>query len=299
MQTIYLAGQRYDLPGTWAEVPADRLPKLLELLFVKPEGGETYHELLRTTLGLSKRAWTKMACHYFSPHLPPGTRRRNAETLAQVLGLIEWMWRDELTRQPFAAVRAGGRDYLLPDEQLRTVAFGELTDAYIHAQAFIKQLEPGEGRLHLLLATLCRPERSNPVLGPAYTASPDWNGDRREPYNEHAVRHRADAMAALEPREKVAVLMYFLGSLKEFLATYDTFDADTPEGSVYEDDYPGQGFIKNQHLLAEKGVFGTLKQTKEANAHEVFLFLEEHKKDLDAQIEAEERAQDARRHHHN
>jgi hypothetical protein len=37
-------------------------------------------------------------------------------------------------------------------------------------------------------------------------------------------------------------------------------------------------------LLAEKAIFGTMEHTKAANVHDVFLFLEENKKDVKEQI---------------
>ena len=78
--------------------------------------------------------------------------------------------------------------------------------------------------------------------------------------------------------------MYFLGSIKVFFSFFDLFNNDGTKPPVPEE-YPGQSMIKNQHLLSEKHIFGGMEATKLANVHEVFQYLEEHNKDVKAEIE--------------
>jgi hypothetical protein len=188
------------------------------------------------------------------------------------------MWTEEMTTRPFDTVKVGTEEWVLFEENLTSMSFGELSDAYIHLLAFTKQLIEGDERLHHLIATICRPRKEGD-----YILDTHWNGDHRIPYNAHAVKEMSKKVALLPEGTKVAIMVYFAGSVKQLFEQYDLME--TGVESVGEDDYPGQGLIKNQHLLAERGIFGNLDQTKQANIHDVFLFLEEHRKDMKAQAE--------------
>ncbi|MVM35295.1 hypothetical protein GO755_35060 [Spirosoma sp. HMF4905] len=123
----------------------------------------------------------------------------------------------------------------------------------------------------------CRPERTG-----EYGLEPSWNGDKRQLYNEFTSREMAKKLAGMELSQKQLVLLYFAGNMQKVLARYELFDGE--EGDPEE--YPGQGWLKNQHILAEKGIFGTMQQAKEANLHDVLLFLEENKKDIKRSADA-------------
>lgn len=288
MRTAYLNERRIELPEQWSEVPLERLPRLVDLLYTQPESGEVYHEVLRLAMGFTRREWTRLSRGAFGASRSEAVKRQNAETLQELLAAVAWMWTDDLTVRPFEALHLpDGTRLLLPEEGFRTMTFGELTDAYIHLLAFTRQLVPGTERMYRLLATVCRPERSNGLLSD-YRNAPDYNGDPREPYNEHRVRGREPLVARVGKAEQVAALMYFVGSLKDFLAHYDIYDGDDADAQG-DEDYPGQGLVKNAHLLAQKGIFGNLVETRVANVHDVFLFLEENHKDEKARREAEDR----------
>lgn len=280
MKEIYLNSRKYQLPESWQEVDSDLLPQLLVFLYVHPESGATYHEILRLVLGYSPAEWQKLMRHYFAPTLEELQREINAMVLQEVLQLISWMWTQELTKKPFEYVLVGGIAHLLPDEEFRTVSFGELSDAYIHSRAFIEQLVEGDERLNYLMATICRPEWG----GDDYKNDLGWNGDARQPYNEHIAKARAKDWDNVPYETRIVVLMYFLGTLKTFLGMFDIWQGDGPAS---EEEYPGQSWIKNQHLLAEKHIFGGMAPTKAANVHEVFSFLEENSKDIKRKIEQE------------
>lgn len=273
------------MPETWIEVQKIQLPDLLTQLFVMPESGTTYHTLLRLTLGYREKEWAQLMKHYFSTKLTEESREANAEVLAEVLRLISWMWKEELTIKPFESITLEESVYLLPDENFLTMTYGELSDAYIHSRAFVEQIVEGEERLNLLLATVCRPERILDKLL-RNTQLENWNGDRRELYNEHIARSRVKVWESAPYDKKIIVLMYFLGTLKNFLSLFDIWQGDGARPAP-EDEYPGQSWIKNQHLLAEKHIFGGMKDTKAANVHEVFSFLEEHSKDMKQKIALE------------
>ncbi len=286
MIEITFNGKDYPLPETWEEVPVANMQRVLEIVFASSESGKTYHELLRNVLNIPEKSWNKMLQQFFNNKVVHDTREKNAEVLQELLHLISWMWRENMTKQPFEFLEVDGKEYYLFEEKFKTMSFGEMTDAYINAHAFIQQLEEGEGRLNQLLAIVCRPKRF--TFGAKKT---DWNGDKRETYNAFVSEGKADLFNAVAIEKRILVLVYFLGSLKEFLTFYDTFDNNA--GPSQEEEYPGQSYIKNQHLLAEKGIFGNMVQTKAANLHDVFLFLEENKKDIEEQIKRQKAANDS------
>lgn len=291
MKQITLSGKNYALWESWTEVPAATLTQVLRLLYVEPASGKTYHEILRIALGYKSNEWKRLMRHYFGWERTEQQRESNAEVLADALNHLKWMWTQELTVKPFKSLEVNNQTFWLPDDDFLTMSYGELTDAYIHARAFIEQLVEGEERLNYILATLCRPERlldkfqRNAQLD-------NWDGDKREPYNEHTARLRVKLWETVEYADKIMVLMWFLGTLKVFIERYQVWDEEEI-GPPLEDEYPGQSWLKNQHLLSEKHIFGGMAATKKANVHEVFTFLEEHKKDLIAKRKAEKRAAEA------
>lgn len=293
MTRIELDGVHYNLPESWDEIDTVRLPKLIELVYLVPESGRLYHTLLQVSLGIRPKAWQKIHQRHFGPKLSANVRRKNAEVLQQIVSMLAWLWTVPMDRQPFTHINVDGagfdgHSWLLPEPDFMSMSYGELTDVYIHLQAYIQQITPGEEELDYLVATVCRPRRAR-----GYTASPDWNGDHREPYNEFVVRERVKLVTGLPFTTKMAVLLYVASTIKNVMGKYALFD-DTAENSGSSgsagEAYTGQGFIKNQHLLAEKGIFGNMKQTQQANAHEVLLFLEEHRADLLAKQQAQQTA---------
>ena len=278
MQQVLINGQVFKLPENWQEVEYKHLTELLKNLYVLPESGSTYHTILRIVLGYDQKQWKKLMRHFFAKHRSLEDQLETTETLSKLLRIISWMWTGDLTVSPFESVKIDGQKYVLFQPGFISMSFGELADAYIHAQAFIKQLVEGEERLNMLVATVLRPERAGD-----YKNDPSWNGDPREDYNEHIARERGDIFKGEHLDKKIMILVYFLGSVKNFFSYFDLFDNDGSAPPVPEE-FPGQSMIKNQHLLSEKHIFGGMKATKQANVHDVFQFLEEHNKDVKAEI---------------
>lgn len=285
MQEIIINGSTYKFPESWQEVSRHKLPGLLKNLFVLPESGKTYHELLRITLGYTPKQWGKINDRLFGKQTPVDKQEQSAQVLSELLRHLSWMWQTDLTVCPFDNFEVDGQRWIPFQEGFRSMSFGELSDAYIHAQAFIKQIVEGEERLDMLTATLCRPERKG-----KYKHDPAWNGDAREDYNEHLSTARAKQLSGRFFEQKVLILVYFLGTTKDFFSYFDLFESDGSKPPISED-FPGQSLIKNQHLLSEKQIFGSMPQTKRANVHEVFQFLEEHHKDVKAEIERQKAQQ--------
>lgn len=285
MQQITLDKVSYNLPERWADVPAERLPRLIELVFLTPESGAMHHALIQLALNIRPKVWRKLHQKHFSAGVAPGVRRKNAEVLYQLVQHLSWLFTEPLEAQPFAELRVGKEVWLLPEAGFVTMSYGEMTDLYVHLNGFIQQQPAGDERLDQLVATACRPRRRR-----GYTTDPDWNGDHRELYNEFVVRDRVGLVTSLDFNQKMAVLLYVASTFKSVLSRYVLFDETTASDGAAGESYLGQGFIKNQHLLAEKGIFGNLKQTQGANAHEVLLFLDENRADQLARQQTAERS---------
>lgn len=283
MLEIKLGGLPFKLPENWEDVVAlengkDKIPELLKYIYVLPESGSTYHSILRVVLGYSHKKWKRLMIQFFGKKCTDANREASAEALANVLGVLSWMWKTDLLQRPFESIKVKSKDWLLFESGFKTMSFGELTDAFIHAQAFVKQIVEGEERLNLLVATVCRPERQG-----NYRTFSAWNGDEREDYNEHISIWRSKFLEDQLLSEKIIILVYFLSNVKEFFSFFDLFSDDGTSPPVPEE-YPGQSLIKNQHLLSGKGIFGGMAATQKANVHEVFTFLEEHHKDVKDEI---------------
>ncbi|WP_375445752.1 hypothetical protein [uncultured Fibrella sp.] len=282
MQQIDLDGVRYNLPERWKDVDLERLPRLIELIFLTPESGKMYHALIQLALNIRPKVWRKLHQAHFSERLSETVKRKNAEVLHLLLQQLSWLFTEPMDQQPFESLQVGKEAWLLPEPEFVTMSYGEMTDLYVHLNGFIQQQPAGDERLDYLVATACRPRRAQ-----GYTTDPDWNGDHREVYNEFIVRDRVATVSGLDFSLKMAVLLYVASTFKDVLSRYVLFDrpsvSDATTVGIPDETgeaYIGQGFIRNQHLLAEKGIFGTMKQTQAANAHEVLLFLEEHRADM-------------------
>lgn len=283
MQQIELNDKIYQLPETWAEIAegkqtSSQLPQLIDLLFMRPDNGETYHELLRMMLGFSKKSWARMMKRFFGKNIEEEEKQQSAEALQQLLGVIDWMWKKPLLKQPFVSLKFKGTEYFLPEENFYTMSWGELKDAYVHCEAFGRQLVPGETHLDLLVATLCRPKRED-----NYLKNEKWNGDIRETYNEFIAKERAKQLKNLSFAHKLSVLLFFAGTAKDMMNSYDIY----PEGDGETvEQYLGQGFEENTLVLAEKGIFGNYASTSSTNCHNILIALERNKKLIEAETEA-------------
>ncbi len=284
MKEIFISDKRFEMPENWGEIKQFLIPILIDLVFLKPQNGITKHEILRLCLGLTKADWGKFNHHYFGNHLPESRREANAVVLHELFLPINWLWSEPITKQPFESFDTEKDTLYLPSEDFETMIWGELQDSLVYYEAYVKQLEIGDKYLDLLIASICRKKRP-----PKEINANGWDGDIRQPYNEFHAKKNATLIAAIPYEQKLAILLYYAGTTKVILGRYEVFK-DAKDGEENQEEYPGQGFEKNTHLLAQKGVFGNYDQTRHKNCHNVLIFLEENKKDMEAEKEAYEAA---------
>ncbi|WP_143092952.1 hypothetical protein, partial [Arsenicibacter rosenii] len=92
------------LPETWEEVDANRLPRLIQLVYMTPEGPAMYHELIQVALNIKPRVWQKLMKKHFNRRLTDECREANAAMLQQLIMALRWLWQDALDKQPFAGL---------------------------------------------------------------------------------------------------------------------------------------------------------------------------------------------------
>lgn len=261
-----------DLPQSWADAAQDLIPGLIAQVSL-PRSAETYREVLRILLRVNKSSWRAFLEYGFGGRATPEDREHNAAVLMDILGPVFWMWDTPLTAMPYPFIMAGPKKLLIPQPDLKYITWGELVDALIHYELFTSQAVEGTKHLDLLIATFCRPERP---LKEKYAA--DWNGDPRLRYNAYHAETLAERVKDLPPETKTNILVYFAGVTAQLFRAFELSD-----GSTEEEEYPGQSFTKNTFNMAEKGIFGNYDQTRAKNCHEVLVFLEEYRKDIEAQ----------------
>lgn len=285
MINITINGVAHELAQKWDEVPQEQLPKFVELLFMRAETGETYHEILRISLGYSEKKWKKWIGKFFSKDKTEDEKQTSALALQELLKHLSWMWTKPMSKRPAEYIHYKGVYLYLPVDDFLTMSWGEMKDAYIHAEAFTRQIVKGDKHLNLLVLTLCR-EKSKEKR------NFDWDGDERVPYNEFLVAEKEEWIESLEYSFKLAVLLYFVGTMKKLLDQYDIFydNSDSTSLIPYVEQYPGQGFEDNTLMLAEKQLFGNYKQTTKVNCHQVLLALERNKKIMEMEMEAQKQS---------
>lgn len=263
-----------ELPQAWSDVPQDLIPGIIAQVSL-PRSSSTYREVLRILFRINKKTWADFLQYNFSRKASHQDREHNASGLLDILGPVFWMWETPLTAKPYPFVMAGPKKLLIPDPDLKYISWGELVDALIHYELFTSQMVEGTKHLDLLIATFCRPERP---MKEKYAA--DWNGDPRVRYNSYHAETLAGLVKDLPEETKTNLLVYFAGVTAQLFRAFELSD-----GSGESEEYPGQSFTKNTFNMAEKGIFGNYDQTRAKNCHEVLVFLEEYRKDIQAQKE--------------
>lgn len=120
-----------------------------------------------------------------------------------------------------------------------------------------------------------RPELLNKLIAVLYRPADESRADGREKLNTKALQARTKQAEALPAHQKQAVLRFYITAKRNMLDRYDCWE--TPS----EDKETSGGGVNWGELMisiAESGVFGNLEQVKEANVHEVFLYLQKTKR---------------------
>lgn len=160
-----------------------------------------------------------------------------------------WIFTTRPTGKPADHFEHNGVRYILPEDHFATATALEVALCNMAFLAFADPAQPDPKALDQLIAILCRPER--PDLA-EFRQSADWNGDRREVWNETRMQERATALAGLALPVKVSVLDYFERMNNNFLDAYSELFGGHAEPR-YGD---GRGWIMMLKNVAKENTFG-------------------------------------------
>lgn len=143
-----------------------------------------------------------------------------------------------------------------PADGIANLSIKEFAVADSYFLAYMSSKE--DSLLDLLIACLYRPQdkKKNPHRT-------DFDGDMREPFNEHILEKRATIVRSLSAVDRQRILYYYIGCRNQLSAHYPhLFDGSGDDGQ--ESDW--LDMIRT--LPNEK--FGTIQQAEKENMHAVF-----------------------------
>ena len=225
-----------NLPESWAEFIAQKHDALaaLKLLLTLPETIAKI-KILETILALPKSIFKA---------LPD-------ELVVDLVSKLDWLKPDISPIALLSHFDHQNVRYHLPKDNFQngTALEFALADDY-----FKKASEGDESALLNLIATLCRPERTDKQA--AITA-----GDLREPLNSRSeVEYRAAQLAQLDPSLQVAVYLYFAGCKKYISDLYGSYIFAKNEETEEEIEASQETQAQNAEPFGWWGVFMELAQ---------------------------------------
>jgi hypothetical protein len=212
--------------------------------------------------------------------------RLSGPDLQELVQMIDWSFSARVHRIPFPSFEFEGVTYLLPAERFANTTAIEVAMANIYYLQFTHPDNPQTNAVLLLVATLCRPTRTDLDQ---FRASKAWTGDEREEYNSIIAQEQATTFGRLSFGVVMAVLQYFEVTNHEFLRQYgEAFGADDDDEPLYKN---GEGWIACLEDVAEAGVHGKFTEVCSENAHTIWLYLK-HRAARNKRQEEEQRRQE-------
>ncbi|OWP62877.1 hypothetical protein CDA63_11710 [Hymenobacter amundsenii] len=243
MERLDIWGRQFAPASTWNELTRAQLADVVRVLYGPAEFWPTRLRLLSVITGAEIELLIEL----------PEVQVKG------LYGLTDFVFSDEhhLTRQllpelhqPAKTTPRKDRAFTGPGDALSGVRFGEFmfADTYFCQYALRKSPEA----LDHFLAALYRPARAG--VGPG---QPDWNGDARQPFNEHNVAHYAHRLRHVADTDKLSIMLWYRGCRAQLQADYpDVFDAaDNTTAAQEKGDW---GRVLRQ---LSGGAFGPLEQT--------------------------------------
>ncbi|WP_375435098.1 hypothetical protein [uncultured Hymenobacter sp.] len=246
MEKLQIGRTPYRVVSTWNELTRAQLLDLLRVLYGPANQLPQPLRLLSVLSGVPL----------------PQLLALPAVVVTQLYALTKWTSSEEhhLTAQLLPEVRLQrSQRYAGPKSSLKNLLFGEFifADTYFRAWATHRSA----AALDLFVATLYRPPV--PGLGPSDAR---WQGDRREPFNEHRTEYFAAKLAALPDDQKLAITTWYRGCRAQL-------EKEFPEiFAVHEEETTGKKEGGDWGQVLRKlsgGAFGPLEQTARQHARTV------------------------------
>lgn len=178
-----------------------------------------------------------------------------------------WVFDKPFAGRPFDYFEFGGIRYYLPQDNYANTTALELSLGNMLFTEFAHPTEPDLTAIDRLIASFCRPERSD-LEG--FRLSKEWNGDIREPYNQARMEANATAFAELDIATKVAFLTYFEQMNTAFLEEYSTLFGKAEGTPRYQD---GTGWLMILKTIAKGNIWGGFDNVCQQPARTVWAFM--------------------------
>jgi len=243
-------------PASWAEVRDKEILSIAPLLFAGEQ--EQLHckvLILRKLLHIPWRVFGTFT----------------AEQVRDMITELAWMFTTPMDVPVVKEFEFKGQIFHMPLPALRNVVAIEFATAEGYLRAFTDTSKPNGHALNQLVATLARPEKRNLDVN-----DPEFDGDVREKFNSRLVDYRADEFRNLDINVKMAVLKFFLGSVKTIQKKYGILypEAEPNEdGTVSVAPSASMGLVGVLFDLAETGTFGDFEAVAFTNVHTVLTYL--------------------------
>lgn len=225
MHSITINDNTIDIPGNWNELTGSQLLWITKLVSRDIGFQELKLKMLFRFSGirviLRKSILIKGIEHFWIKF----NRKEiliSPSTLAFITGSFDcffqgksdnkWIVNSTLTKQLLPRIRIKGRYYYGPADGLSNITFREFifTETYLNAYNTTDDIKNVDN----LIAVLYRPS------GKIKENSINYNGDKRERFNDNIIDIRAKKMTFLPDEYKQAILYYYEGCKKHIFALF-------------------------------------------------------------------------------
>lgn len=179
------------------------------------------------------------------------------ESCERMCQAADFIWNSNtLTSQLLPRIRIRFTYLYGPADMLKNLTFKEFVYAYNVYRAY--KSTGKTHRLNELIAILYRPK-----VDGLTSASKEYNGDLREPFNNNLVDQRARLVANLPRHYKFAIQLFFEGCFSQIVERYDKLFAKN------DTDSEAAGNLKELiHRLAGNE-FGNFQETEQQNIYDI------------------------------
>lgn len=131
----------------------------------------------------------------------------DADQLRFICNHFEFILQESnLVENKFPVIKVRLKKFYGPEDKLYNISYDEFRTAENWFLAFSKTKD--FKYLDLLVATLYRPKKKGVKIN-----SLDYDGDIREPFNDHAIKTRSKSISKLPAGYKIAVFQFFFGCM--------------------------------------------------------------------------------------
>lgn len=260
---VTINGRRteYELPERHHELRPKDWPQIAPFLLAKDQPGQRTLLLYR----LLRKAKSGKA-------MPRSTwQLLGAERILALLPLLDWLYQDRPTEQPFESVniRHEGQmlSCLLPAAGLRYITLIEYAMVDMHYTLYAQAVQQGQQQqahehFHKVIAYLCRPR----AKGVDPTDAATFKGDLREQFNTVVCDARLSDWERIGYDIKLPIMLFFAGCKAAIHESYkgtvfvNPLDEETGEPVQGAKPAGPQAWIDLAYSLSG-GRYGTLEQT--------------------------------------